>query len=47
MPEACATARCKTLGDEVDVKVQIGMVDGFDAIITFEVLETPVKVGAD
>jgi hypothetical protein len=39
---------CTTLGEEVDVKVQIGMmVDGFDAIITFEVLETAVEVRAD
>jgi hypothetical protein len=46
MPESRTRTLCKTLGEGVDVRVQIGMADGFDAII-FEVLETAVEVGAD
>ena len=29
------------------MNVQIGMVDEFDAIITFEMLETAVEIGSD
>jgi len=32
MPESRARANCKTLGEEVDVKVQIGIAEGFVAI---------------
>jgi hypothetical protein len=43
MPKPRARACCKTLGEEVDVKVHIRMmVDGFGALIAFEVLETAV-----